>query len=417
MKRSSRRSSTGRSDRKPISSASRALLSRWSIGSTPFMSHAPTDALERRHQAVRSDAAARGVDALVVTSLPNVLYLTNFTGSAAIAIVTADRLHFLTDFRYVTAVNDARGTGQECPALELAVVDGSYDATLARLLASLPVDRIGFEASHLTVSRHRWLAAALGREAASHELVPTEGVVERARVRKDDHEIATLREAARRLSLVARDVLGRIRRGQTEREVARAIDARLVEAGFIKPAFDTIAASGPNAALPHAHPGERKLTEGDVVVLDFGGIYDSYCVDLTRTVSVGPANERTREVYYAVREAHDRAIAAVAPGRSRFDIDAAARDTLGKYGLGEAFGHGTGHGLGIEVHEDPKISRRRPDVDVNAADEAVATGMVFTIEPGAYLPGWGGVRIEDDVLVTEQGVEVLTDVTTELVEI
>jgi Xaa-Pro aminopeptidase len=159
------------------------------------------------------------------------------------------------------------------------------------------------------------------------------------------------------------------------------------------------------------------LTEGDLVVLDFGGVYDSYCVDLTRTVSVGPANERTREVYNAVRDAHDRAIAAVAPGRSRFAIDAAARDTLGERGLGEAFGHGTGHGLGIEVHEDPRISRRRPDLDVNIPNEAVAAGMVFTIEPGVYLAGWGGVRIEDDVLVTKEGVEVLTDVTTDLIEI
>jgi len=155
-------------------------------------------------------------------------------------------------------------------------------------------------------------------------------------------------------------------------------------------------------------------------VLDFGGVYDSYCVDLTRTVSIGPASERTREVYDAVRLAHDRAIEAVAPGRSRFEIDAAARETLGTFGLGEAFGHGTGHGLGIEVHEEPRISRRRPELDANVAnvaDEAVAPGMVFTIEPGAYLPGWGGVRIEDDVLVTAEGVEVLTDVTTDLMEI
>jgi Xaa-Pro aminopeptidase len=151
------------------------------------------------------------------------------------------------------------------------------------------------------------------------------------------------------------------------------------------------------------------------VVLDFGGVYDSYCVDLTRTVSVGPASAKTRRVYAAVREAHDSAIAAVAPGRSRFEIDAAARDVLGRYGLAEAFGHGTGHGLGIEVHEDPRISRKGPGVDTE--DPALASGMVFTIEPGAYLPGWGGVRIEDDVLVTDIGVEVLTDVTTELIEI
>ena len=381
------------------------------------MSHAPTGVLERRHQVVRDEAAARGVEALIVTSLPNVLYLTNFTGSTAIAVLTPQCLHFLTDFRYVTSVNDARATAHECPNLELSVVEGSYDATLAQLLASLPAQRIGFEGAHLTFSRHAWLAAALARDAPSHALVPTEGIVERARIRKDEYEITTLREAARRLSLVARAMLDDVRRGATEREVAMAIDARIVQAGFTKPAFDTIAASGPNAALPHARPGERKLTEGDLVVLDFGGVYDSYCVDLTRTVSIGPASERTREVYDAVRLAHDRAIEAVAPGRSRFEIDAAARETLGTFGLGEAFGHGTGHGLGIEVHEEPRISRRRPQVDASVTDEAVAQGMVFTIEPGAYVPGWGGVRIEDDVLVTAEGVEVLTDVTTDLMEI
>jgi Xaa-Pro aminopeptidase len=151
-------------------------------------------------------------------------------------------------------------------------------------------------------------------------------------------------------------------------------------------------------------------------VLDFGGVYDSYCVDLTRTVSIGPAGDRAREVFGAVRDAHDRAIAAVAPKRSRFDIDAAARETLARAGLGDAFGHGTGHGLGIEIHEDPRISRRRPEIDDHVTDEFVAAGMVFTIEPGAYLPGWGGVRIEDDVLVTTDGVELLTNVTTELIE-
>jgi Xaa-Pro aminopeptidase len=232
---------------------------------------------------------------------------------------------------------------------------------------------------------------------------------------KDAYEIDTLREAARRLSQVALGVTAEVRRGHTERDVALAVDRRIRQAGFERSAFDTIVASGPNAALPHARPGERTITEGDLVVLDFGGVYDSYCVDLTRTVSVGPASQRVQEVYAAVRDAHNRAIAAVAPGRSRFAIDAAARDALASYGLGEAFGHGTGHGLGLEVHEDPRIARRRPDVDTQ--DEHVAPGMIFTIEPGAYLAGWGGVRIEDDVLVTDNGVEVLTDVTTELIEI
>lgn len=381
------------------------------------MSHAPTAALRRRHQLIRERTAVRGLDALVVTTLPNVLYLTNFTGSAGIVVLTPDRLLFLTDFRYLTAVTDSIGTAYECPGLELTPVDGSYDAALATMLATLG-PRIGFEAAHLTVSRHGWIAATLARASDSPpELVPTEGVVESARVQKDEYEVATLREAARRLSEVATGVFDDVRRGRTEQEVALAIDSRIRRAGFSKPAFDTIVAAGPNAALPHAHPGERKLTEGDLVVLDFGGVYDSYCVDLTRTVSIGPAGTRTKEVYAAVREAHDRAIAAVAPGRSRFAIDAVARETLAARGLGDAFGHGTGHGLGVEVHEDPRVSRRRTGIDDEVTDEAVAPGMVFTIEPGAYLPGWGGVRIEDDVLVTDAGVDVLTDVTTELIEL
>jgi Xaa-Pro aminopeptidase len=392
-------------------------LPRSSSGSTPSMPHAPTDALKRRHDTVRLDLASRSLDALVVTSLPNVVYLTNFTGSAAIVVLTRDHVHFLTDFRYVTAINQSRDTPYACPDVELVTVDGAYDATLAKLLASSSIGRVGFEAAHLTVSRHDWIATAVGRANSSSELIATEGVVERARVRKDAYEIATLREAARRLSEVAVGAFDEIRAGRTELEIAAAIDRRLRDGGFAKPAFDTIVAAGPNAALPHAHPGQRRLAEGDLVVLDFGGVYDSYCVDLTRTVTVGTASARAREVYAAVLDAHDRAISAVKPGASRFAVDAAARDTLAAHTLAEAFGHGTGHGLGIEVHEEPRISRRRPGIDDNVRDEAIDPGMVFTIEPGAYLPGWGGVRIEDDVLVTKDGVDVLTNVRSDLLEL
>jgi Xaa-Pro aminopeptidase len=379
------------------------------------MSHASSAALSRRHHAVRSAMADQDLDALVVTSLPNILYLTNFTGSSAIVVLTRERIHFITDFRYVTVVTAAQGSPTGCPGLELVLAEGSYDATLASLIDTLP-GRIGIEAQHVTVSRHDWLTATLAPiGGAARTLVPTERIVERERVRKDAGEIATLREAARMLSSVATGVLGAVRKGESEREVALAIDWRIRQAGFERSAFDTIVASGPNAALPHAQPGERILSEGDLVVLDFGGVYASYCVDLTRTVSVGRASERAREVYAAVLDARNHAIAAAVPSASRFDIDAAARDTLARYGLGEAFGHGTGHGLGLEVHEDPRITRRRPDVD--SRDERVEPGMVFTIEPGAYLPGWGGVRIEDDVLITVEGVDVLTDVTTELLEV
>ena len=383
------------------------------------MSHAPTPALSARHVQIRQAIAAHSLDALVVTSLPNALYLTNFTGSSAIVVLTAGQIFFITDFRYVTAISEMRGMPYECPGLDLVVVDSSYDATLAGLLASLPVRRVGFEAQNLTVARHEWLARMLPRgETSGPELVATKGIVERARAIKDDYEVVTLREAARRLSIVARDLPQEVRAGRSERDIAMAIDARVREAGFARPAFETIVAAGPNAALPHARPGERRLVEGDLVVLDFGGVYDSYCVDLTRTVSVGRAGTRVRAVYEAVLEAHDRAIDSVRDGASRFAIDGAARETLGRQGLADAFGHGTGHGLGIEVHEAPHITRKRTVDDADdVTGEAVATGMVFTIEPGAYIRGWGGVRIEDDVLVTPRGVEVLTDATTGLIEI
>ena len=384
------------------------------------MSHAPSVSLRRRHDAVRAACRREGVDALVVTTRSNILYLTNFSGSASIAIVTADHVHFITDFRYVTAVETLQQSAQACPDLQLTVVEGAYDSTLAKLLMSLGLSRIGFEATHVTVSRYNWLRATLAHHEHSPELIPLENTVEGLRVRKDDYELAMLRESARLLSGVARDVFGEVQRGRTERDVAQAIDRRLLAAGFERPAFDTIVASGPNAALPHAHPGERKLGENELVVLDFGGVYRAYCSDLTRTVFVGRASDRVREVYASVLEAHDRAIRAVEPGRSRFAIDAAARDCLATCGLGEAFGHGTGHGLGIDIHEDPKVTRRDSSSIGRPADErddAVDSGMVFTIEPGAYLPGWGGVRIEDDVLVTEHGVEVLTNVTTDLLEL
>jgi Xaa-Pro aminopeptidase len=379
------------------------------------MSHAPSDALRRRHHQIRAAFGADSLAALVVTSLPNVTYLTNFTGSSAIVVLTDDRLYFLTDSRYATAISDTRDAPWACPDLDLVVVPGSYDVALAAVLAEHAAGRVGFEAAHLSVSRFTRLASALDRGAGGLVLVATEQIVEQARVVKDPYEVGVLREAGRRLSEAAALVLGDVRAGLRERDVGCAIDARIGAAGFSRTAFDTIVASGPNAALPHARPTERILSEGDLVVLDFGGVYDSYCVDLTRTVAIGRASSRSRQVYEAVRTAHDRAVQAVAPGESRFAIDAAARDWLTALGMGDAFGHGTGHGLGIEVHEDPRIAKRRPDAD--ASRETVAAGMVFTIEPGAYFPRWGGVRIEDDVLVTETGVELLTHVTTELLEI
>jgi Xaa-Pro aminopeptidase len=235
-------------------------------------------------------------------------------------------------------------------------------------------------------------------------------LIERFRAVKDAAEISLLREAARRLTPVAATAIDSIGSGIPEKEVAAVIETALRRAGYERPAFDTIVASGPNSALPHYRAGDRALHDGDLVVLDFGGVLDGYCSDLTRTVTVGNPSPEARRLHTAVLEAQAAAIDAVKPGVTTADIDGAARQVLVGYGLGEAFGHGTGHGLGLDVHEEPRVSKPRPDVP----PERLEPGMVFTIEPGAYVPGFGGVRIEDDVLVTETGCEVLTSVPREL---
>jgi len=227
---------------------------------------------------------------------------------------------------------------------------------------------------------------------------------------KDDYELDAIRTAAARLTEVAAEGIAAVRAGVTERHVAAALEAGLRRAGFDRIAFDTIVASGPHAALPHYRAGDRRLERGDLVVLDFGGVMDGYCCDLTRTVAVGPPAPEATRIYEAVRDAQAAAIAAVRPGIPASDVDAAARAVLDARGLGQAFGHGTGHGLGLEVHEDPRVGRPRPNVPT----AVLQPGMVFTIEPGAYVTGFGGVRIEDDVVVTERGCDVLTAVPSDL---
>ena len=361
----------------------------------------------------RKEMSALSLDALVVTHSPNIRYLTGFSGSAGLVVLTRDRCALVVDFRYVTA---ARATLESDPelqrAVELVVPPQSYDETLLRLLKAAGVHRIGIEAAWMSVSRFNWLSAGLAG-AAPTPLVPsepvpvlvaTERVIERARMIKDVQEIATLREAARRLAAAAIEAQTFVRPGRTEVEIAGDIESLLRRVGFEKPAFETIVASGPNSARPHARPGGRRLQPGDGVVLDFGGVYDGYCVDLSRTVQIGVGRPEFRRMFDAVAEAQLAAIAAVRPGVPASEVDAAARAVLERHGLAEAFGHGTGHGLGLEVHEEPRVGRPVAGL----ADPPLEPGMVFTIEPGAYVDGVGGVRIEDDVLVTTSGCEVLT---------
>ena len=319
----------------------------------------------------------------------------------------------IVDFRYQTV---ARGLVASTPDLaahiSVVVPARSYDETLAEVLRETGARRIGIEASFMPVSRFNRLSAALAGSAPTPlrspdgcpALIPTERLIEADRVVKDDAEIATLTEAGRRLGRATAEAAALARVGRTELDVAGDLDALLRRMGFERPAFETIVASGPNSALPHARPGRRVLAEGDGVVLDFGGVYDGYCVDLTRTVQLGDAGAEFRRLFAAVSEAQRAAIAAVRPGVAASTVDDAARAVLGRYGLEDAFGHGTGHGLGLEVHEEPRIGRPL----TGQPDLALQPGMVFTVEPGVYLEGVGGVRIEDDVLVTESGCVVLT---------
>ena len=366
--------------------------------------------LARRHDRIRAALETLGLDALVVTPPANIRYLSNHAGSAGILVMTAEAVHLLIDFRYQESVRALQDSPAACPGLRAWNVPASYEEALIACLAEIGASTVGFEAAHVTVARHQWWRETIAARHLDIAWRSTERVVEEARMIKDASEIETLRDAAGRLDRVMPGVLASVRAGATERHVAGVIEAAMREAGYERMAFDTIVASGPHSALPHYRAGTRVLAAGDLLVLDFGGVLDGYCCDLTRTVSIGAPSREARRVYDAVRDAHAAAVAAVRPGIEASTVDAAARDVLRERGLGEAFGHGTGHGLGLDVHEEPRVGRPRPD----APDVALAPGMVFTIEPGAYLPGFGGVRIEDDVLVTATGCELLTRIPREL---
>lgn len=365
---------------------------------------------------VRQHVTRERLDALVVSHLPNVRYLTGFAGSAGTLVLTAAHARLFVDARYTAAAEEQAARGGS--GFDITVVRGNVDRAVAGVLREFGCRRTGVEAAVLPVARYSLISAELaavgspteGALVAASSLVGTEGLVERIRMVKDAGEIATLREAARRLSAVAREVGRLVTPGRSEQEIAAHVDFAVRCAGFERAAFETIVASGPNSALPHARPSGRLVGPNEPVVLDFGGVYDGYCVDLTRTLHAGASPEPLRRMFAAVLEAHAAAVGAVRPGVRASEVDAAARRALDRCGLGEAFVHGTGHGLGLEVHEEPRLTRPgsgHPDAILEA-------GMVFTIEPGAYVPGVGGVRIEDDVLVVERGAEILTDVPIEL---
>lgn len=360
-----------------------------------------------RLRRVQSVLETQHLGALVVSSGPNIFYLTGFSGSAGLLLVTRDEVRLLLDGRYELVARQAAEAGRMAP-VTIGRVDGRYDQALGQTITWLAPRRVGFEAAHVTVATLQ----AWQKAAPAPEWVPTHVVVEQLRQVKDAYEIGILARGGALISEVAGQLPRLVTLGTSERDIADRIDRAMRSAGFSGPAFDTIVASGPNSAHPHARPSDRALQAGDLVVLDFGGILDGYSVDLTRMAAVGSIRPEAQALFDAVLAAHGAAIEAVRPGLETWKVDRAARATLEARGLGDAFVHSTGHGLGLEVHEAPRVGRFDPD-----APTVLEPGVVFTIEPGAYVEHIGGVRVEDDVLVTEAGVQLLTTAPRELIAV
>lgn len=355
----------------------------------------------RRLTALREALGRADLDGLLVTALPNVRYLTGFSGSSALCLVTATECVLLTDFRYETQVAE-EVTGAATVRIEPTSLWAGLWPTIAGIAGA---ERIGFESAHLM---HRDFARLL-EQGSRWQWRPTTDLVEELRAIKDEGEVAAIERAVGMAERALERTLAQLGPGVTETAVAGILERHLREEGSEAFPFPSIVASGPRSALPHARAGNRVLTAGDFVLIDFGAVTDGYCSDVTRTVVLGSATTAQREVYEVVLEANQRASGAVRAGMRGMAADAVARDYIAACGYGDAFGHSLGHGIGLDVHEAPRLAR--------TIDAPLATGMVVTIEPGIYRPDWGGVRIEDDVLITDSGARVLTRFPRHLLEI
>ncbi|MCL6482007.1 MAG: Xaa-Pro peptidase family protein [Firmicutes bacterium] len=355
----------------------------------------------QRLQALRELLARQRVEALLVTHLPNIFYLCGFTGSSGALLVEPDRATLITDPRYST---------QACDEVHVARVRVAAQGLLTAVAGLLAGRRrrlkLAFEAAHVPVSQRDELVRRLGRQV---HLRGVAGWVEALRARKDAEELERMRASAALACQVWTEVLPLVRPGVRELELAAEIEYRMRRAGASGPAFDTIVASGARAALPHGRATAKQLQKNELVVFDWGAILRGYCSDLTRTVFLGRAPARIRKWYDVVRAAQQAAWAMLRPGVAAEAVDAAARSVLQRHGLARYFTHSTGHGLGIEVHEEPRLARRQKT--------RLEAGHVVTIEPGIYLPGMGGIRIEDDLAVTPVGATPLTHVPRELLEL
>ena len=329
----------------------------------------------------------RELDQLLITDLVNVRYLTGFTGTNGLSVVGHDERVFLTDFRYVERAQ------AEVPDFER--VRGKQD--LLSDAAGRLHGRVGFEDQHMSVRQHERLRGLVPEDV---ELVPAGGIVEELRAVKEPEELRTIREAAALADAMYEYIQERGLVGRTEREVAVDVEREMRERGAEDPSFPSIIASGPNGALPHATPGDVQICRDTLVIVDMGCRVDGYCSDCTRTFATGSLPDEAASVYELVLAAQETSLAAIRAGADCRAVDAVARDRITEAGYGEQFGHGLGHGVGMEIHEGPRLAQ--------SAEGALVSGNVVTVEPGVYVPGAFGVRIEDLVVVTDGGSEVLS---------
>jgi Xaa-Pro aminopeptidase len=338
---------------------------------------------DNRTDKLRRAITSKKIDAFLVTNIRNIRYLTGFTGSSAFAIVTRTGSYFFTDFRYIEQA------GSEVKDFECGLESGNRISVITGTLKRLGITRLGFE-SGVTYDFYEQL------RKLPVKLTAQKGLVEDLRLVKDAQELGSIRKAINRAEEAFLAAKPFIRAGVTERAVALRLEEELKKRGCRRVPFDIIVASGKHSSMPHAGQTDKKIEKGDFVIIDWGGEADGYYSDMTRTLLIaGPDLGRKKKIYNIVNRAREKAVQAVSSGLGSSEIDAAARNFIADAGFGDFFGHGTGHGVGLDVHEGPRISR--------TANRALADGMVFSIEPGIYLPGVGGVRIEDLVLVEGRG--------------
>ena len=350
--------------------------------------------LAARTMRVRDRLSKEGLGSLWVTGLTNIRYLTGFTGSFAQLLVGADRSVFLTDGRY------REQSETEVSGCEIEVFRGKpWARAFAEVLRDRSEGSVGYEAAHLTCEGLEKVRSALG-EGADREWRPTSGWIEEGRLSKDEGEIDRLRRSGRVVDRVYRELLEHFVEGVTELEIFRRTMNLFWEHGASDASFDPIVLFGARSSLPHGKPSEARLRKGDWVLLDFGAVVEGYCSDCTRTFVYGEPTAMQRERRDCVKRAHEAAIAAARPGIPCREVDKVARGVLAEAGLEDAFIHGLGHGIGLEIHEGPRLN--------DTTEETLAEGMTVTIEPGVYFPGWGGIRIEDAVVVRTGGAEPLT---------